>query len=329
MIYGCYKKVSGQLRVVDDHSQCSASEFPILLYGEPISSHAVVFCDQGQSIQEAVDRAPSPASIEVHGTCNEAIEIQKDRINIYTNSGATIIPPPEGAAFTVRNADNVEIAGFNITGGKGGVGILNGSTARVSNNMITGSTHIGITLSDNSHADLWQNQVMGSLNLGDAIINGSVAALDGNTITGSSDIGIFISEKSQAHLYHNEVMRSGAGGIWIRGSSQASISQNTITGNTDDGISVVMGSSANVMSNNVITENGNHGIKVQTNGTLEFFGTNEIGLNGVYGISCESSGVMVVVAAQDFDGNGAGAVEIVTDPHPPCFVWNPDGVPFP
>ena len=88
-----------------------------------------VFCDKGHSIQKAVDRARDGRSIRVFGTCHEAVFINKDRITIFTNDGATVIPPAGSTAFAVGFADNVVIAGFNIWGGREASQLLMGRVA--------------------------------------------------------------------------------------------------------------------------------------------------------------------------------------------------------
>ena len=63
----------------------------LLLLGLMSTSHSQgnenryipVFCNQGHSIQDAVDKATEGATIEVFGTCHEAVLVDKDRLKFF------------------------------------------------------------------------------------------------------------------------------------------------------------------------------------------------------------------------------------------------------
>lgn len=206
---------------------------------------ASVFCDQGQSIQDAVDKATEGATIDVWGTCYEAVLVDKDGLSFVGLEGlATIIPPCCTPAFQIM-ADSVQIEGFNITGAVTGIAITHGSHATIVYNVISDSGAFGIYVSDNSQASLIQNQVVNSGAFGIWISGSSQASFSGNTTTGNGRFGVSVVEGSSARFAHN-----------------------TITGNTNHGISVQTNGSVDFRNTNTISGNGGFGVSCEETAVL-------------------------------------------------------------
>ena len=180
-----------------------------------------VKCDKGHSIQRAVDKIKKGASIVVHGTCNEAVVINKDDVQIFAINDATIIPPADSNAFLLLDANNVLIAGFNILGGTIGVHIANGSSATVVNNHILDSTVVGIGIRGASYANVANNNLSStSGNFSQIFVTGSSSAdIFDNTITASSGGGIGTDGASHADVTCNNVSNTAGAGIQIQSNS--------------------------------------------------------------------------------------------------------------
>jgi len=186
----------------------------LLLLGVMSTSHSQgnenryipAYCDQGHSIQDAVDKATEGATIDVWGTCREAVVIDKDRLRITTVSDAVIMPPAGSAAFTV-NADNVEIGNFNIVGGRTGIEIAGGASAEVHHNHISDYTGNGIRVVGNSNGAIHDNYFSStSGNLSAIILLSSASAqIESNQIAASSRSGISIASASSALVGCNQI----------------------------------------------------------------------------------------------------------------------------
>jgi len=225
----------------------------LLLLGLMSTSHSQgnenryipVFCDQGHSIQDAVDKATEGATISVWGTCYEAVLVDKDRLRFVGIEGhPTIAPPCCSPAFQIIS-DGVQIEGINITGAVTGIAVTHGSKATIVNNVISGSYDSGIRVRDNSQAILVRNQITNSGNYGILIRESSQARLSGNTVTGSNLAGVGVSEGASAPL---------AGNI--------------ITGNSIHGVSVQTNGTVNLQGGNNINGNGGFGVSCEESAVL-------------------------------------------------------------
>src|SRR5512137_2237211 len=69
VINGCYQKNNGQLRIVEDTSECRKSEVPISWEGLSGPTTILVDCDNGETVTDALQQPGSPLTIQVKGTC--------------------------------------------------------------------------------------------------------------------------------------------------------------------------------------------------------------------------------------------------------------------
>ena len=149
-----------------------------------------VFCNQGHSLQDAIDRATEGALIDVFGTCNEAVVVQTGGLRIF-GGAATLNPPAGSTGISVEFADNVRIHNFEIIGGGIGIQILRGSSVLVINNTIRESTDVGLQIASGSYGEINGNFFHStSGNFAQIQVTGSSSArLNNNIITSSSGTG--------------------------------------------------------------------------------------------------------------------------------------------
>lgn len=190
-----------------------------------------VDCDNGESIQDAVDIAREGVTINVSGTCHESVLIQSDHLHIVGNNVATIMPPAGTTAFRVVSTDNVAIDGFNILGGAGGVGIFNGSSAYIRENQIHDSTSVGILISSSSYA---------------AVRDNSLHSTSGNFAQ------VFVSDSSHANVFDNTITASSGNGIDARSASSVMAGGNTVSGTAGFGMSVQQNSHMTLQNTNTV-----------------------------------------------------------------------------
>ncbi len=213
-----------------------------------------VFCDQGHSLQDKVDKATEGATLDVYGTCNEAVVIRTDRISIGAFFGqATFInPPAESVAFTIL-ADDVEISNLNITGGTSAVLITQGSSATITNNQILNYTRDGISIVGSSDGSI-QDNFLSSTNANNSAIflAGSSALIEDNTIGASSASGILIAATSSALVGCNNISVSHPffAGIHVSLTSEASLGAcpNTISNSDPVGRAIFCSKSSSIFA---------------------------------------------------------------------------------
>ena len=222
-----------------------------------------VDCDQGDSIQDAVDKAREGVDINVSGTCNETVLIQSDHLHIIGNNGATIMPPAGTTAFRVLSTDNVAIDGFIILGGAGGVGIFGGSSAHIRDNQIHDSTSVGILISSSSYAAVRRN---------------SLHSTSGNFSQ------IFVTESSAALVVDNTITASSGGGIEARSASSVTAGGNTVSGTAGFGILVQQNSHMTLQNTNTVNT-----ISCSVSGSLEVDEVQSITVGATLDPGCDLS----------------------------------------
>lgn len=276
----------------------------------------VVNCDAGDTIQEAVDKSREGTDILVSGLCNESVRINRDRINVRGQGGASISAPVDSASvFTVRGR-NVEIRNFaiNAAGVTRGVLVDKGAYAVIADSSVSNSGGSGIDVLNGSFADIRRNIITDSAVMGIFLFNGATASINRNIIERSGNLGIQLDGGVQATVSDNEIRDSGAGGIFVRVNSGAWIASNIIEDNVHNGIGVDSSSSAQI-SANTITGNGISGVAVDRNGSvlLPSFagGANLIEGNKFHGMRCGVSGSLEVGIAQDFGSGNAPSNELI------------------
>ena len=175
--------------------------------GHAVPKHIQVKCDQGDSIQDAVNSVDEDgAVIRVFGTCNEQVVIRKDRLRISGVNNPTILPSPGGTAFTVLG-DHVEISDLNIIGGTSAVLVTQGSSATITNNRMLDYTGDGIFIAGSSSGSIQDNFLSSTIANRSAIfvVGSASAGIEGNTIDASSASGILIAATSTALVGCNDI----------------------------------------------------------------------------------------------------------------------------
>ena len=155
---------------------------------------ARVKCDQGQSIQDAVDRANGPSTIFIDGVCVEDVTITKDDITLSGNiSGSESGPGGSGTisgTVDIKGADRIVIEFLTITGSGEGANVTNGSSALLESNFINNNVQCGVQVTNESSLTLLRNTISDNgrpapFFESGVFVGSSTVISRGNTITGN------------------------------------------------------------------------------------------------------------------------------------------------
>ncbi|HIH64583.1 MAG TPA: DUF1565 domain-containing protein [Methanothermobacter thermautotrophicus] len=249
--------------------------------------------EEFSTIQEAIDNSTDGHHLIVNsGTYNENVLVNKTLTleangTVTVSAGNTTMP-----VFNVT-ANNTQVKGFTITGGKPGI-YLSGSNNTICNNVITSNGEEGIYLHSGSDNNTICN----------------------NTITSNGEEGIYLHSGSDNNTICNNVIANNSYGIGLYGGSCNIICNNIITNNSYEGI-YLLGSDNNTICNNTITNN-QWGIYLFESGNNTI--CNNTITNNSYGIFLFGSGNNTIVGnyfinntnqtAGDLSGNYWNGTEV-------------------
>lgn len=319
----------------------------LFTFGQAFAGQRVVNCNDGDSLQEAIDAGEGSAKdvdIFVTGVCVGDLFVNKDRISIR-GDGSTVID----GQMRVRGADNLGLRDLTITGS--GDGIV-ASVARIFMNnvhlvgndgnglalrhggsifMRNGSVmhnHGGIgLLIENGHGDLSNVEV--SNNDVDGIVvnvNGNLTMVGGSVNLHEQGTGITVNLSGSVELEGVSVNYNMVG-ISVAHGSAAAINDSTITENADVGMTVESGtvrlnhveisgnragieaSMARINLESVhVVNNAERGIDVAASSGLIFYGGAASG-NGDAGIVVDN-GSSFAAEGVDVSENGSTGIRV-------------------
>ena len=116
-------------------------------------------CDKHDSISKALrllahTNPQGPNNITVSGNCNENLVIQSmDRLTLITGNGASITDSSSGssAVVDIEDSHSVNVQGFIIDGGNGGVNCGSASVCYLTGNTIQDGVGARVLVSGGSH----------------------------------------------------------------------------------------------------------------------------------------------------------------------------------
>lgn len=252
----------------------------LLVAGQTLAGTRLVDCDDGDSLQKAIDAGAGSAAtvdIDVTGVCTEDLLITRDRV-IINGDGNTMID----GQVTVRGADNLTIRDLTITGPGNGI---NASAARVFMVRVhfIGNHDYGIALRHGGAIFLRDGSITN--NLGDIglLIENGHGQLTNVEVSNNAVDGIVVNVNGNLTMSGGSVQSQGMGnGIVANLGSTLELGDVTVKNNLYAGVSVLMGSAAEIRGGFVETNEG-IGIDVADNSSLAAYGV-EIKDNGTNGI---------------------------------------------
>lgn len=213
-----------------------------MVLGSPAGA-ATFTVSPGQSIQAAIDAAPSGSTILVRpGVYRENLTVQKDAITLQgSGPGATFLEPP--ASFTGPCAFPGEDGSETVAPGICVLGDLDFSggppTVR---RPVTGVRVIGFTVRSFPGDGIFVFGGRGTVVQGNALVDNAeygvfantsnATTIANNTATGSDDAGIYVgdSPRAAANIRGNEAFDNGIG-IFLRSASVGTVQGNRVHDN--------------------------------------------------------------------------------------------------
>lgn len=254
---GCVAPKTGALRIVSSPSQCLKTESVITLSG-PLERTVSVNCGAGQSIQSAINSAPTSLRliVDVSGVCHESVGIQGGQVAglaplhalnmqlVGVSPGAGITAPAGEPAIDVLGSVQLGIHKLTLSGGNVGVQAGSpGAVVVVGGDTITGAT-IGVQVSEEADVSI----------IGTTITNSGQSAVEvesghadiGGTIDGSGGNGIQVGGSGTADVFGAVIKHAAGTGVYLYGGSaylQSASVENNATGVRSDGgiLSVLSG----------------------------------------------------------------------------------------
>lgn len=292
VIYACYQKNHGQLRLVDDLSSCLSSECPVYWSkdgfvpayhndifvndtgGQDVEGYGLSALNPFKTISYAVEQVPylrkSPdfrTTIHVaEGNYAENVNIAIDNLRLLAEPvGATVVIDPldDGqSAVVITAATGIVVEGMVIDGGKRGLYCLRNSSCELINSEVKGTQERGIQVDENSTLSLINSIVedcgIGGRGDGLAVFRSSSATVSGETaFINNTRRGVAIGLNSSLIFNSTTATISGNGerGIEISGASDAiTLSSDITTGNNGrDGVFVYGGSRFSIYSGSKVS----------------------------------------------------------------------------
>lgn len=187
-----------------------------------------VNCDKGnQKIQPALDRAAGGDIIEIRGTCNENIRINKS-VTLQGVDGAEIIGVSASSDTIQVRRSRARIRDLTISGGRRGISVIASASADVRNTDITNGNSGGILVTQASYAVIQGGSVTadkgGGGNNAITVRQASGVDLKGVTVTSINRTGIIIIEGGSVDIDGSII--SGRRGIFVSRTSSMRLSGN-------------------------------------------------------------------------------------------------------
>jgi hypothetical protein len=243
----------------------------MLVFGQAYGGERNVNCDEGDSIQNAIDAGAGSAArkvIYVTGFCEEDLLITRDNISLL-GDGNTMI----SGTIRVRGSDGLTIRDLSITGpGDGiaasvsrifmtnvhivgnygdGIALSWGGAISLRNGSIAGNLGDAGFLINNGHGDLINTEVSDNANDGIVVnANGSLTMTGGKVDLHEQGTGITANLSSSVELESVSVSNSETG-ISVFSGSAAAINDSTISGSTNTGVFLSTSSSATIDSTSI------------------------------------------------------------------------------
>jgi hypothetical protein len=264
VIVACAKNLNGQLRVVNDPSECLASEHQVSLQA-PLpqgEQKLAVDCAAGESIQQAIDSAPVnlPLLIAINGTCTEAVTIGRDNVTLVAVSPGDGIqsPGPNVAPLSLNGATHISLGQLTLTGGQNGLQAFNGASFGAFGLHVTGATS-GILIGNGSIGSLNELTIDHSSQDGLSLGDGGSVQVSGGTISDSGVDGVQL-DGAHAQLTDVDVTRSGFQGVEVSTGSTAELNNTTVEYSTSTGVIAFIGGSVSIGNGSQIQHNGQGGV---------------------------------------------------------------------
>lgn len=269
-----------------------------------------VDCARGQKIATALLQGDwrRPLVVNIRGTCNEFVKIDRANVTLRGDPSATIVAPSADGDVVTIDEDGITLENLTLTGGN--YGIRQEHAVRV---MITNCV-IQDTAGNGFHAWVGDTRIVNSTiqragGHGVNLARGATAGITGSTIISNKNSGIYAAGNAYVNVAGSNVSGNGTDGVSLQNGSVGTFSRTIISVNGVDrsrsGVGLTVASSqANVGPGNDIANNPQFGVFVY-NGSVVTVSGSKIYNNGWDGV-IGYLGTSMVLYGNEITGNGAG-----------------------
>lgn len=233
------------------------------------------------SIQEAIDEAPTGATISVGpGVCQENLRITKglslegaglEQTTLLGDGQEPVIsicPRDEAGRATCSQPTHVHIEGFSVRNGRHSLQAFANAVVIAENNSFRQSIEQGVDAAFGADMTLGNNEIRSNDEEG-FVLEGGNAVLIENEVTENGDDGVLIKNlrttfayvPASASLQLNVIVKNSGFGGWITQSASVEIDGGTIAKNGSTGVEIDQNSYANIQRT-IIEDNGGSGIQI-------------------------------------------------------------------
>jgi hypothetical protein len=240
----------------------------------------IVDCTRGQKISFALEHgdARKHLVLNVRGTCNENVTIERDEVTLV---GPAVI---NGSApfntVTVR-ANRVRIDAMAIRGGNHGIALVGANNVEIINTDIQGAQTAGISLSGSASVTIAACSVQHNGKSGVSLEQSGATLGNNNEIRFNGANGVRVAQHSSLTISpNNNISDNAVYGVAVTDGSQAIVSGGSIARNgTSSSTSplfkggLLVASSTAELNNANIANNVGRGVTVNMGGTLNMYNT--------------------------------------------------------
>jgi hypothetical protein len=202
----------------------------IIIFNTSLGASVDIDCDTiNRPLQEIVDSVEEDSHIFFYGSCHDPIRVEKDRLFIAGEPNSKFILPSTASFGIAISGRQINVEKINISGGKRGIVVYRGGSAKISNSKITNSESIGIEVTESSYIRIERTEVTHSHRNGVVVRLSSSADIHENKINKNKGQGIVV-DASAADIDGNLISRSGRYGILLRGGSKIRLGRDNSSG---------------------------------------------------------------------------------------------------
>ena len=120
------------------------------------AANRTVNCDEGKSIQDALEKGKGSATelyIDVSGSCEEVVTIKRDDVTIDGGETATVI-----GTIVVEGGNRIIVREITITGPGPGAGAVGGNLKLIKV-AITGNSGLGVLAADSAYVGISKSTI--------------------------------------------------------------------------------------------------------------------------------------------------------------------------
>ncbi len=267
-----------------------------------------------KTIGDAVKAAKDGATIIIQpGSYNESLTINSSISLAGESAAQCTLTSSKGSTLTLGSA--CKIIGMTLLNQSSSstptVKITGGSPV-ITNCILANSTpssapnFVAVIEIDAGTPTISNNQITGSKGMGITVFGGN-PSITGNTISGCSIYGLWCNGNSGAKVQKNTIKASGKSGIGIKAGANPSINGNTIQANGENGM-LIYAEGFGVIDNNRFIDNKLVGIEVWDAQPQSISG-NVFEKNHKDAIFIRGSKAKVRLGKNQFTGNGGGDVK--------------------